>query len=362
MTGRVPQPRYRVDIRERARVLDAIYDDRPYEITPADSLSVRNLWTRSQDIAPALVAEDDQGPVTLEGFGLRGTNRHQIKYLLARLTAYAMKGVGRIGDVDEYLSDTHPYQIEHLFANKPGRHSSEISDQLRFRSLRNQLGGLVLLPASDNESLGAMPLEEKILRYGRQNVLVGVLNHDYHKNFKDLREFSKVNQIEAFFRAFGEKSAMADIIAVRQELYLRLCARIWGIDRLGVNVASIPGFLDPFARSVGTAKTGTVASVKLKTDVARMVGAGILPSGTRIVLNHRGRDYWAGICSDGRVKLEDTGTVYTKVDEAGCIVRETRTCDGLKLWCVPGEDGTRTPLRELRDAAREAGILGASRR
>ena len=217
MTGRVPQPRYRVDIRERARVLDAIYDDRPYEITPADSLSVRNLWTRSQDIAPALVAEDDQGPVTLEGFGLRGTNRHQIKYLLARLTAYAMKGVGRIGDVDEYLSDTHPYQIEHLFANKPGRHSSEISDQLRFRSLRNQLGGLVLLPASDNESLGAMPLEEKILRYGRQNVLVGVLNHDYHKNFKDLREFSKVNQIEAFFRAFGEKSAMADIIAVRQE-------------------------------------------------------------------------------------------------------------------------------------------------
>jgi hypothetical protein len=80
------------------------------------------------------------------------------------------------------------------------------------------------------------------------------------------------------------------------------------------------------------------------------------------VLSYRCRDYWAGICSDGRVKLEDTGTFYTKVDEAGCIVRETRTCDGMKLWCVPGDYGTRKPLRELRDAAREAGILGANRR
>ena len=59
-----------------------------------------------------------------------------------------------------------PYQIEHLFANKPERHRKEVPDPLQFRSLRNQLGGLVLLPNSDNASLGAMPLDEKVKRYG----------------------------------------------------------------------------------------------------------------------------------------------------------------------------------------------------
>jgi len=49
-----PQPRYRVDIDGRSAVLNAIYDDEPYEVSRADSLSVRNLWERSQDIGPLL--------------------------------------------------------------------------------------------------------------------------------------------------------------------------------------------------------------------------------------------------------------------------------------------------------------------
>jgi hypothetical protein len=314
----------------------------------------------SEVLAKYIVA-DDQGRVTLEGFGLRGTNRHQIKYLLARLTAYAMKGCGRRGDVGEYLSETHPYQIEHLFANKPERHREEVTDALRFRSLRNQLGGLVLLPASDNASLGAMPLQEKIARYGRQNVLVGVLNRDYHQNFKDLREFAKENRVESFLRAFSGKASMAEIIGVRQELYLRLCARIWSISCMGISKSSIQGFRDPFTISASEVSTTTLEKNRPKTDVARMVSAGILRPGTRIVLNHHHADYWAEICADGRVRLEATGVVYTRVDEAGCIIRETRTCDGMRLWCALGDDSTRTSLRELRDAAREAGLLAGRR-
>lgn len=94
-----------------------------------------------------------------------------------------------------------------------------------------------------------------------------------------------------------------------------------------------------------------------RTDLARMVSVGILRPGTRIVLSHRGANYWAEICIDGRVRLEATGAIYTKVDEAGCVVRQTRTCDGMKLWCVVGDDGTRVSLGSLRDKARQTGTL-----
>jgi hypothetical protein len=373
------------DAKEKARRI-ASFIDRWYVLRTLSELPVqqRDLMELIRSLLPGLrhcrtaddvsdvlaryVAEDDQEQVTLEGFGLRGTNRHQIKYLLARLTAYAMKGCGRHAEVDEYLSETHPYQIEHLFANKPERHRKEVSDELRFRALRNQLGGLVLLPQGDNASLGAMRLDEKISRYGRQNVLVGVLNRDYHLNFKSLREFANENQVERFMRPFGEKAPMAEVVEVRQELYLRLCAKIWSIDRIGIRASSIPGFRDPFTTPESPAASQNKSAMPVRkkamprTDVARMVAGGIIQPGTRIVLSHRKIEYWAEICPDGRVKLVNTGAVYTKVDEAGCFVRETRTCDGMKLWCVIGDDGTRRSLREVRDAARAAGTLTINRR
>jgi len=93
-----------------------------------------------------------------------------------------------------------------------------------------------------------------------------------------------------------------------------------------------------------------------------MVTVGILSPGTRIVLSYRDRDYWAVICPDGQVRLEATGAVFTNVNDAACLIRETRTCDGMKFWCILEEDGIRTSLKKLRDVAREAGTLTARRR
>ncbi|MGD0243368.1 MAG: hypothetical protein ABSB59_24060 [Streptosporangiaceae bacterium] len=258
--------------------------------------------------------------------------------------------------------EVNPLSLKRLFANKPERHRKEVPDSLQFRSMRNQFGALVLLPASDNASFGAMPLDEKVVRYGRQNVLVGVLNRDYHRNFVGLREFAKENQVEAFLRPFSPKASMAEITDARQNLYLRLCARIWSISHIGLKESDLPSFRDPFAVSAAATDAPVVDKVKPKTDLARMVAAGILSPGTRIVLSYRDRDYWAVICPDGRVRLEATGAVYTNVNDAGCLIRETRTCDGMKFWCVLDEDGTRISLRARRDAAREAGTLTARRR
>jgi hypothetical protein len=312
-------------------------------------------------VLAAYIANDAQESVTLEGFGLRGNNRHEIKYLLARLTSYAMKGCGRTGEVDEYLSEIKPYQIEHLFANKPERHRREVPDLLKFRTLRNQLGGLVLLPSSDNASLGAMPLDDKVLRYGRQNVLVGVLNKDFHRNFKDLREFAKANGVESSLRAFSPKAPMAEVVSVRQKLYLQLCARIWSLEQLGVDSSLIPDYRDPFSQHQDQPEPKADSKAAPRTDVARMVAAGVLQAGWRIVLTYKGTDYWAEICGDGRVRIEDTGAIYTRVDEAGCVVRDSKTCNGMKFWSLARNDGDRIPLGQLRDEARSSGLLAKRR-
>ncbi|GAA3132981.1 hypothetical protein GCM10010466_24490 [Planomonospora alba] len=269
------------------------------------------------------------------------------------------EGCGRRGDVAEYLSDTRPYQIEHLFANKPARHSAEAPDPVRFRSLRNQLGGLVLLLDKDNASLGAMPFEEKVKRYGRQDVLVGVLNREYHSNFPRLHEFTKANGLESLLRPFRPNTPMAEVIKVRQELYLRLCSRIWSLERMGIRKEDLPEHRDPFMTV--PSPLAPPARARPRTDVARMVSAGVVEPGSRIVLTHKGTDHWAEIDANGRIALKGTGALYSKADDAGCIIRNTRTCDGMKLWHLVSEDGTRTPLRELRDRSIVSGVLRSRR-
>jgi hypothetical protein len=208
-----------------------------------------------------------------------------------------------------------------------------------------------------------MPLDEKVVRYGRQNVLVGVLNKDYHLSFKRLRDFAKANGVESYLRPFNSKASMADIINVREKLYLGLSARIWSVTNIGIDISSIPNFHDPFEPAEsGSRQTTTTLKRSPRTDVARMVAANVLTPGTRIVLSHRDIDYWAEVCSDGTVKLEATGLIYSKVDDAGCVIRERQSCKGMNLWHVIDNAGNRISLADLRTKARKSGALPAARR
>ncbi|KAK1186433.1 aminoglycoside phosphotransferase family protein [Streptomyces sp. NBS 14/10] len=99
-------------------------------------------------------------------------------------------------------------------------------------------------------------------------------------------------------------------------------------------------------------------TARRRTDVAKMLDARILTAGTRIVLTHRSIDHWATINDDGGVVLNATGgTPYGRVDEAGAVVRGTKTCQGMKEWHIEDETGTRLSLRTLRDQAVAAGLM-----
>ncbi|GHA70160.1 hypothetical protein GCM10010372_81810 [Streptomyces tauricus] len=344
-----------------------ILQDLPVQSADADTLvhgTLVPLLRRCRtvdDVTSALAGliRDDGGSIRdAVTLGLRGNNTHQIRYLLARATAYVEEACQRPPDLLAYL-DGDRYHIEHLWANHHHRVQQEIPDKVIFRSLRNQLGGLGLLMGRENSSLNDLPLNDKAVPYARSNILLGIMAPGYNHRHPVLREFIKTHQLDKLLRPFGSRDTMTTVIQTRQNLYLRLFEHIWDPKRLGLPVDVLPE-LDGPAQPVTS--THPPAPRRRpggrRTDVAKMIHAQVLKAGTRIVLTYRSEEHWATIDEDGGIILTATGgTPYGRVDEAGAVARGTKTCQGMNEWHVEDETGTRTSLRTLRDRAADAGLL-----
>ncbi|MFJ4790976.1 DUF262 domain-containing protein [Streptomyces sp. NPDC088794] len=292
--------------------------------------------------------------------GLRGNNSHQIRYLLARATAYVEEACSRPHDVLAYL-DRDQFHIEHLWAKHHHRVKQEIPDAVVFRSLRNQLGGLGLLMGRENSSINDLPLHDKAALYARSNVLLGIIAPGYDRRNPLLRDLIKTHQLDKTLRSFGPRESMATVIQTRQELYLSLFEYIWNPRRLGLPVSLPPVHNDhgePAARTPQTAPRRRPTAGRRRTDVAKMIDAQVLEAGTRIVLTYRLTDHWATIDENGGIILTATGgTPYGRADEAGAVARGTKTCQGMNEWHVVDDNGVRISLRALRDRAAAAGAL-----
>jgi hypothetical protein len=348
-----------------------VIDDLPVQQRDLDELTQRLLeplraCRTADDITKVLdreIAEEDTPFSAFETFRLRGNNTHQVRYLLARITAHVAAGLGKPNEIERYLNADRAWQIEHIFADHAERHP-ELPDPMVFRALRNRLGVLVLLPRRDNNSLNDLPYAAKIRTYTRQNDLAGILNHDHRDRNPTLRDFAKKNGIEGLFRPFGQRDKIEQIAKVRQELYLRLCQQIWDPVRLHIRVPTP-------AEMLSTAKAVRKADVRpsderivrtrrkiLQSHVGKLVRAGLLQPGEKIVGTHEGTDYWASIEDDGAIVLSATGVRYTRIDEAAREVRQ-KGSRGMEFWHKenPGEE--RVPLRQLLNSIGGAGKLEA---
>ncbi|MFG3257711.1 DUF262 domain-containing protein [Streptomyces sp. NPDC048172] len=301
-----------------------------------------------------LAAQDVGSLRDLRTFGLRGNNRHQVTYILARVTAFVEEKCERHPDVLAYL-DPQRYHVEHLWATHHAPVEEEIPDAVVFRSLRNQLGGLGLLPGRENMSLGDKPLQEKLSPYHRQHTLLGILAPGFNVKNPALRSFVNANGLEDSLRPFGPKAAMRDVVETRQRLHLELCELVWDPRSLGF---TLPPSEEPGQEAATPPKSAPRKKPGRRTDVAKMVAHGVLPPGTPLVLTHRSVDHWATVDEGGGIVLKATGgTAYGHVDEAGAVVRGTKTCRGMSEWHVVDEHGARTSLRALRDQAQSSGLL-----
>ena len=166
-------------------------------------------------------------------FRLTQRNRSHIRYLLARMTAWIEEESGIGIGFSEYVNRwrRHPFEVEHIWADKYERHTEEFDNPYDFAVHRNGFGGLLLLPKDFNASFGAAEYEEKLPDYFGQNLLAASLNESAYKNNPSFGRFIKRTALP--FKSYPEGFTKSDI-EERQDLYRQICEHVWSPSRLGL--------------------------------------------------------------------------------------------------------------------------------
>jgi len=286
-------------------------------------------------------------PVTFGGvatYGLRPRNKSRTRYLLARITAWLeiqCQGIRTTPAYGQRLRELLTYEIEHIWADKP-----QLQPQVplrRFDTVRNSLGGLLLLPKPFNASFGALPYADKVVHYYGQGTMLAKSLHPacYERN----PGFRRV--VEHFGLPFQPYESVFDerAIAQRQALYAKLCECVWDPAQYGLVVPSA-------ARRPATTER---SRVHYGITVARLVDAGYIEREARLVGVLRDAEYPAQLTPDGRIRLE-SGEVFDSPSAAAIAALNRGSWNGWTFWHVVRPDGTRQTLDAIRAAALQAGI------
>ena len=170
-------------------------------------------------------------------FQLQHGNRRKIFLILARMTDYVEVQSGdSIRYVDYLRSGKNRYEIEHIWANHLEYHADEFSQESEFQAYRDRIGGLLLLPKSDNASSGDDPYCKKLGVYGGQNLLAKSLLEQTYTNNPGFRKFRETSGLEFKPHPEFKKADLDD----RQELYLRLAEQIWNPECLRITHGTEP--------------------------------------------------------------------------------------------------------------------------
>lgn len=156
-------------------------------------------------------------------------NRGQLHKILARITDYITVASGGASVYAELNNAGKVrYEVEHIWADHPERHTDEFAHEADFSRHRNRIGDLLLLPRQFNASYNDDPYEEKLPHYFRQNLLAASLNPlSYEKN-PGFISFIKSSGLS--FKAHEEFGASA--ITERGDLYRGIAKKVWNPDDL----------------------------------------------------------------------------------------------------------------------------------
>ena len=309
---------------------------------------VRQCSTTEQ-LSSALAAQIPVGDLfpDFTEYKLRADNRRQVRYLLARLTAFAEVGVGEPNRIEEYLNEAKPYQVEHIWAVHFDRYQDQVKTRADFDDVRNRLGGLLLLHQSDNASYGDDPYSEKVEYYQRQNVLAATLHPKTHVRNPRLRKFLAERGIQGLMRAYPsdfDKKANEE----RQRLYKRLSEIVWSPESLGLRREKVAAADRTMAqkKNQGRRATGTTRAF-YGIEVIQLVEAGFIKPGASINPGKTKSDMLAVVLADGRIRTAD-GQVFNALSPAGAHVKGTKASPGWDFWHIERDD-VLVPLRDLRD-------------
>jgi len=162
-------------------------------------------------------------------FALNQWSKRYIKVLLARMTAFVEQQSGLGTTAATYLDDRKVrYEIEHIWADHPERHTDEFASSADFADFRNRFGGLLLLPKSFNASYGDLKYVEKLPHYLSQNLLARSLHEQCYSHNPGFKQF-----IERTGLSFESHSAFKKVdLEARGQLYRKIAELVWSPNRL----------------------------------------------------------------------------------------------------------------------------------
>ncbi len=196
--------------------------------------TVFNLMKEIRGLAPEplahllvdrLNADKETTFATTNRLALHQQNRWALHRILARFTDYVERQSGMGSRYDEYINakGNLRYEVEHIWANHPERHTDEFEHANDFGAYRNRIGDLVLLPKQFNASYGDLPYQDKYPHYLSQNLLVRSLHEQCYAHHPQFTRFVQNSGLP--FRAHAQFKK-ADLDA-RQELYRQIAEQVW---------------------------------------------------------------------------------------------------------------------------------------
>ncbi|WP_328812286.1 DUF262 domain-containing protein [Rhodococcus sp. NBC_00297] len=157
-------------------------------------------------------------------------SRRYIYHFLARITSYVDVESGKPDIFDKYVDRKvkNSFDIEHIWADKYGRYDDDFDSRTDFDNARNNIGGLLLLPADVNRSYQDRPFDQKAPHYAKQNLLAASLTSSAYTHQPQFAQF--VQREGLGFRAY-DQFGLAEQLE-RRKLVLELAKRVWDPERL----------------------------------------------------------------------------------------------------------------------------------
>lgn len=156
-------------------------------------------------------------------------NRYALHRILARLTDHVETQSGQPSRYAEFVAEgSNRYEVEHIWADHPERHTDEFSHAADFTEYRNRVGGLLLLPKKFNASYGDLTYAKKLPHYLTQNLLARSLHSQCYQHNPGFTQFLQRSGLP--FKPH-EQFKKADL-EERSTLYRQLAEQIWNPDDL----------------------------------------------------------------------------------------------------------------------------------
>ena len=171
-----------------------------------------------------ILGKEQEKFINNERLRVHQQNRYALHRLLARLTDYVETASGQPSHYVNFVSEGPArYEIEHIWADHPERHTDEFNHPNDFAEQRNRIGGLLLLPKMFNASYGDLAYKEKLPHYNTQNLLARSLHPQCYEHNPGFLHFVQASDLPFKPHEQFKKADMEE----RGVLYRLLAERIW---------------------------------------------------------------------------------------------------------------------------------------